>query len=862
MIVIIGVIFVMLYFAKSKPIKLVVATATRGGTYYPLGHQLARILEDIVGQPIEKVIVLETHGSNENVTLLLSSHQNNKADIAFVHKHVLHSDTTEAREKVRVLAKIRKEAVQIIVRSDASIQNLRDLKGKRIYIGSKMSGTRVIANEVLNAVDLNPSSDIKIEPSDSEFHLNLKYLPDLEKRYLSSDFLQEMEKYSIIFSQEVSISTDESGTRWIITDDDYGTDYLVKQEGDRLTISEYISFKRAAEMLVMGELDAAFFVAGIPDEAVEYALMQGPCKLLDLENSIGEITSYNSYFDREIIPVKSYSKQTQFITTLSSETFLVGRKNLSPVLVSKILDAIFDNIDKLLMFMTNSSAQDMRIDVAFQNIPDGYQLHKGAIQFRETIKDRLQIVTGSLTGKYYEIGKTIQDLLARQGLYAKVLHTDGSVENARLLGSGRTLAIMQYDVAIAVHYGLPEHIYKVNLSRDIELPQISGLRRIATLHKEMLHIVLRREEYLSRQISRPTVKAVMEEKLLLCQGPEYGGTRLITESILQQNGISEERPIFLTVPNMVDKLQIGEIDGVFMVSQVPSKPLNAILDDERMMLLSVEPQVVTRLVGTGFVAGEIGTGTYSCQQDGEPEIRTLETRAVLVTTDALSKNTVKKITKTIFEGAGFLGIIGLEGSAKILAENLPSLPLHDGAEEYYREMEYLPSAPKPNWTELLTLALAVFAILMGGSKGLIVFRREKIRKFETREVRKIPVDTEDRNAVGKLLTIRDRIQKRVEKKWWNFAEINHSRWRELENLIQDHIKEARLNLTMSFLADIRKCREDNQINAEKKLTHFNTIEKQIWSHLEKKELDDSQHDFLQKGIDRLREEIINRTKNN
>ena len=98
-------------------------------------------------------------------------------------------------------------------------------------------------------------------------------------------------------------------------------------------------------------------------------------------------------------------------------------------------------------------------------------LHPGAATFVDWAEETLLIATGAMAGKYYELGKTIQRLLAIRGVESFVIHTDGSIENAGLLASGRpTLAIMQYDTALAARSGVS--IYDFDPAEYVDLPGI------------------------------------------------------------------------------------------------------------------------------------------------------------------------------------------------------------------------------------------------------------------------------------------------------------------------------------------------------------------------------------------------------
>ncbi len=781
-IVVVGVVLIV-YYPRREMWEVKIATATPGGTYLPLGKQFARILEKLDGKPIVKAVHLETAGSLDNIDRLVAG----KADIAFVLEPALVHRGTAVSDSVRILANLYEDMLQIVVRKNAGINSLSDLRGKRVYLGKEGSGTKLVADSLLYAVGLDPQKDVT-------------------------------------------------------------------------NVSVKVGFTQAAEMLKSDSLDAAIFVAGMPTAAVKNALQSGDCELLDLSRDSEEIVSKISFFqetDIEDIPAGLYENQAKRVKTFSIETLLVCRSNLDDELALLILDALFDKIKSLLTVHTR--AEDVGLMTAFKDTADGFKFHRGATEFLDKEKEKLHILTGAIRGKYYDLGQEMRTLLERRGIDARVIHTDGSVQNAEYLKDrpGRTLAIMQYDVARASYKGNPKSIYKVESFKGVDFPEVKNMKRIAALHSEAVHIMIRRDKLSPEDSTKATVGDLREQALRICLEPRNSGTRIIAESLLRQHNISMETPIFLPVQDMVDKMHTGEIDCGFFVSYVPSDAVETILDDDNIRLLSIESRKLARLTGGVFKTHKIMPGTYASQREGESEISTIKTRSVLVCTEELGAiYDVKEITQAIFEGAESLGMV-----AKPMAEDLPSIPLHPGAEEYYLEMEYLPSKTPFEWDKRAWYRVAILAGLVAGWKGLLTLKRNRISHLETRTIHEVSVDISDQHSVMKLLKIGARIRKRVSMNWWNRDELDNSRWRELEDLIDNRINEARQNLKMAFLAEIRAIAEaeDTSMNDATRLEYYNSLEKRMWGHLENGELEESQHDFLLRVIDHRKRQMSHGT---
>ena len=136
-----------------EPQNLVISTGTPGGTYIIIGERLARILETYPRKGIAKVQPRPSAGSIENIERLVSS----KADLALVVGPVLASHPD--RQKVRALLALYSDVWQVVVRRDASIRGLRDMNGKRIFIGADGSGTKWLATRMLRAAANLSDSD-------------------------------------------------------------------------------------------------------------------------------------------------------------------------------------------------------------------------------------------------------------------------------------------------------------------------------------------------------------------------------------------------------------------------------------------------------------------------------------------------------------------------------------------------------------------------------------------------------------------------------------------------------------------------------------------------------------------------------
>lgn len=142
-----------------------VLTGGTSGVYYPLGVALSQIYGKVL--PDAKVSVQSTKASAENLNLL----QAGRGEIAFTLGDAL-SDAWKGNEeagfktplkKLRTIAGIYNNYIQIVASADSGIKTLADLKGKRISVGAPKSGTELNARAVFKAAGMSYKDFSKVE---------------------------------------------------------------------------------------------------------------------------------------------------------------------------------------------------------------------------------------------------------------------------------------------------------------------------------------------------------------------------------------------------------------------------------------------------------------------------------------------------------------------------------------------------------------------------------------------------------------------------------------------------------------------------------------------------------------------------
>ena len=136
---------------------ITILTGDPTGVYYPLGTALSVIYGNTLADA--KVTVQATQGSVQNLNLL----QAGRGEAAFALGDSVSFAWNGAEEmgfsskldKLRTIAAIYPNYIQIVATKDSGIETLADLKGKRVSVGPPRSGTELNARRVFQAAGLS-----------------------------------------------------------------------------------------------------------------------------------------------------------------------------------------------------------------------------------------------------------------------------------------------------------------------------------------------------------------------------------------------------------------------------------------------------------------------------------------------------------------------------------------------------------------------------------------------------------------------------------------------------------------------------------------------------------------------------------
>jgi uncharacterized protein len=135
---VIAVTAISLVIARQRRVTVVrIATGQRGGTSLPLGEELAATFNR--EHKHVRASAVESQGSLYSIDML----ERKEVELALV------SNNTQKGDRVRLIAPLYPETLQVVVRKAAKIAAPSDLEKKRVGIGPVASGTEAVALQVL-----------------------------------------------------------------------------------------------------------------------------------------------------------------------------------------------------------------------------------------------------------------------------------------------------------------------------------------------------------------------------------------------------------------------------------------------------------------------------------------------------------------------------------------------------------------------------------------------------------------------------------------------------------------------------------------------------------------------------------------
>ena len=289
----------------------------------------------------------------------------------------------------------------------------------------------------------------------------------------------------------------------------------------------------------------------------------------------------------------------------------------------------------------------------------------------------INILTGGTSGVYYPLGVSLSQIYAKAIPDSKtsVQATKASAENLNLLQAGRG------EVAFTLGDSLSD-AWKGEEEAGFKAP-LNKLRTIAALYPNYIHFVAAADS---------GIKSLADIKgKRISVGAPKSGTELNVRKILKAAGYSYKdfaKVEYLSYAESVERMKNRQLDVTLLSSGLGVSALRDLASSQKIVFLTIPTDIVAKINDPAFQVGIIPAKTYEGQ---DADVSTIAIQNYLATREGVSTDMVYTMTKSMFENLDQM--IAAHAAAKAIkkenAAKAPPVPLHPGAEKYYRELGLL-----------------------------------------------------------------------------------------------------------------------------------------------------------------------------
>jgi TRAP transporter TAXI family solute receptor len=302
------------------------------------------------------------------------------------------------------------------------------------------------------------------------------------------------------------------------------------------------------------------------------------------------------------------------------------------------------------------------------------------------------IATGGTGGTYYPLGGVLAQALSTKvpEIIVTAQAGNASTANLNLIRShGIESAFVQNNTAYQAYNGLDQ--FKDN--------PVKNVRGIASLYPEVIQIVTRKEA---------GIKSVMDLKgKSVIPGDRGSGTAVDAENICTTAGIKFDdfgSLDWLSFAGIAQRMQDAQADAGFITAGIPTSSVMELASSTPISIVNIEDALVTKIVATWpfYAKVVIPAGTYAGL---DQPVQTVAVMAQWVCDADVSEEVIYTLTKALWEPGEFV-MVEKEGKKQAAppaneimatahakgkdvtldtALDGMAIPLHPGAEKYYRE---------------------------------------------------------------------------------------------------------------------------------------------------------------------------------
>ncbi|MCS6995736.1 MAG: TAXI family TRAP transporter solute-binding subunit [Casimicrobiaceae bacterium] len=289
----------------------------------------------------------------------------------------------------------------------------------------------------------------------------------------------------------------------------------------------------------------------------------------------------------------------------------------------------------------------------------------------------INVLTGGQAGVYYPLGVALTQIFTKEipNVRATVQVTRASVENLNLLQQGRgELAFTLADALADAWKGNAEAGFTQKLDK---------LRAVSATYNNYIQIVA------SADSNIRTLADLKGKRVSV--GAARSGTELNARDIFRAAGMSYQdlaKVEYLPFAESVELMKNRQLDATLQSAGLGVASIRDLATAIRITLVPVPAEVVAKVGDPAYQPAIIPANTYTGQTSDVP---TAAIPNFLVTHSGVSADLVYQMVKAIY--ANLDTLYAAHNAARVIKrENAlkgVNIPLHPGAERYYREVGLL-----------------------------------------------------------------------------------------------------------------------------------------------------------------------------
>ncbi len=285
----------------------------------------------------------------------------------------------------------------------------------------------------------------------------------------------------------------------------------------------------------------------------------------------------------------------------------------------------------------------------------------------------INVLTGGTSGIYYPLGVALSQIYSKAipEVKSSVQSTKASVENLNLLQAGRG------EIGFTLGDSLSD-AWKGNEEVGFKAP-LKKLRGVAGIYPNYVQIVALAD-------SGIRTMADLKGKRVAVGAPR-SGTELNARAVFKAAGLSYKdlgKVEYLPFGESVELMKNRQLDATLQSAGLGVASIRDLASSVKIVVVPVPADVVAKIGDPAYQATSIPANTYDGQTTDVPAVAI---NNFLVTHQGVSDELVYKMTKALFENLDQM--VAAHAAAKGISldnalQGMP-VPLHPGAEKYYRE---------------------------------------------------------------------------------------------------------------------------------------------------------------------------------